>query len=433
MSANIIMPEMGEGVIEGTIVRWLKKVGDPLKLDEPVLEIETDKVTVEITAESEGILLKIHAHEGQTVAVGTVLAVIGAQNEMIAQPEAVAVIANSASYRQTTPTALPSAPMDDALDEERAGKRDFDGVRVSPVVARMLQVHDIDIQELNGSGRDGRITKKDVLAYLDTQQPEDAPIPSVTVTPTPAPIPAAIPAMPIQKPKSEPIALETGDELMPLNAMRRAIAEHMVRSKHTSPHVTTVFEFDFTTVAKHRAAHKDLFERDGVKLTYMPYIVSAVVYALKKHPMVNAQWTDEGIILKREINMGIAVAVPAGLIVPVIKRADSMNLLGLGRAINDLSERGRKNQLKPDEVKGGTFTITNHGVAGSLIGTPIINQPQVGILGIGMIEKRVKVIHDAIAIRPCAYISFGFDHRVLDGAAADAFVMDIKQMIENFS
>ncbi|MCU0495748.1 MAG: 2-oxo acid dehydrogenase subunit E2 [Anaerolineae bacterium] len=433
MSANIIMPEMGEGVIEGTIVRWLKKVGDPLKLDEPVLEIETDKVTVEITAEAEGVLLKIHAHEGQTVAVGTVLAVIGTQGEVIPQLEAVGAVGHHAPSRPIAPVPSPNTPIDDSLDdnslddEERAGKRDFDGVRVSPVVARMLQVHDIDVHELNGSGRDGRITKKDVLAYLDTQ--ETAPTPVAPVAPTPIPTPVT----PIQKPKADPIPLEAGDELMPLNAMRRAIAEHMVRSKHTSPHVTTVFEFDFSAVAKHRAAHKDLFERDGVKLTYMPYIVSAVVYALKKHRMVNAQWSEDGLLLKREINMGIAVAVPSGLIVPVIKRADNMNLLGLGRAINDLSERGRKNQLKPDEVKGGTFTITNHGVAGSLIGTPIINQPQVGILGIGMIEKRVKVIHDAIAIRPCAYISFSFDHRVLDGATADAFVMDIKQTIENFS
>lgn len=219
---------------------------------------------------------------------------------------------------------------------------------------------------------------------------------------------------------------------MPLTAMRRAIADHMVRSKHTSPHATTVFEFDFQAVAKHRAALKDTFEREGVKLTYMPYLALATIQALKAHPLVNATWTDDGILLKREVNLGMAVAVPSGLIVPVIRGADSLNLLGMARTVNDLAERARTNKLRPDEVRGGTFTITNHGTSGSLIGMPIINQPQVGILGIGVIEKRVKVIDDAIAIRPCAFVSFSFDHRILDGATADAFVMDIKRTIESW-
>jgi 2-oxoglutarate dehydrogenase E2 component (dihydrolipoamide succinyltransferase) len=222
-------------------------------------------------------------------------------------------------------------------------------------------------------------------------------------------------------------------ELMQLSAMRRSIAEHMVLSKRTSPHATTVFEFDFSAVSKHREEHKAQFAKDSVKLTYMPYLVQATVEALKQHPMANASWTDEGIFLKRDINIGMAVAVENGLIVPVIRNADTLNLFGLAKHINDLAERARSNRLQPSEVKGGTFTITNHGSGGSLIGAPIINQPQVGILGFGLIEKRVKVINDAIAIRPCAYISFSFDHRVLDGATADAFVMAIKQRIENYA
>jgi 2-oxoglutarate dehydrogenase E2 component (dihydrolipoamide succinyltransferase) len=214
--------------------------------------------------------------------------------------------------------------------------------------------------------------------------------------------------------------------------MRRGIADHMVRSKHTSPHVTTVFEFDFTAVAKHRAAHKDQFAQDGARLTFTAYIVAATVAALKKHPLVNSTWTEDGIRLLRDINLGMATALDEGLIVPVIKNADSLNLLGLARIINDLAQRARSKQLRPDEVQGGTFTLTNHGISGSLFANPIINQPQCGILGVGMIEKRVKVINDAIAIRPMAYVGLTFDHRILDGATADYFVASIKETIENW-
>jgi len=221
-------------------------------------------------------------------------------------------------------------------------------------------------------------------------------------------------------------------EVVPLSSMRRAIAEHMVRSRHTSPHVSSVFEFDFTAVAEHRAAHKEQFARDGVHLTFTAYLVAATVQALKEHPMVNSSWSERGIVLHKAINVGIATALEDGLIVPVIKNADSMNLLGLARAVNDLSQRARAGQLQPDEVQGGTFTITNHGVTGSLFAMPIINQPQCGILGVGKIEKRVKVINDAIAIRPLAYISFTFDHRILDGAAGDRFTSTIKEVIENW-
>ena len=292
----------------------------------------------------------------------------------------------------------------------------------------------MDLSLVTGTGLDGRITKKDILAYVENnQQPtinreqstgnEKALTPqsSSIVTPSPAsspqpPAPTAVPG-----------------EIMALSNMRRSIAGRMVQSKHTSPHVTTVFEVDFTAVSNHRAAHKAQFAKDGANLTFTAYIVAATVAALKKHPMVNSSWADEGIALKRDVNVGMAVAIDEGLIVPVIKNADSLNLLGLARVINDLTNRARAGQLKPGDVQGGTFTITNHGTSGSLFATPIINQPQCAILGVGKIEKRVKVIDDAIAIRPLAYISLTFDHRILDGASGDAFVSTIKETLENWA
>ncbi|MDX1995584.1 MAG: dihydrolipoamide acetyltransferase family protein [bacterium] len=436
MATPVVMPEMGEGVHEGTIVRWLKDIGDAVQHDEPLLEVETDKVTVEICAQEAGVLLQRKAGEGQVVTVGTVVAVIGMAGEagetMEAEAQPAAAVAEKPAIK---PAEQSSAPVEHAPMSEKAASRNVDGVRVSPVVARMLQLHEINAHELEGTGRDGRITKQDVLAFLEAQpngngETAAASIPAVTAS-SPAP---AVPARPeTPAPAPAPVSVQPGDEIVPLTGMRRSIAEHMVRSKRTSPHATTIFEFDFSKVAKHRAAHKDTFARDGVKLTYLPYIVQATVEALKQHPLVNASWTDDGILLRRSIHVGIAVAVPNGLLVPVIRNADGLNLMGLARAINDVSERGRVNQLKPDELRDGTFTITNHGTSGSLLATPVINQPQVGILGVGMIEKRVKVIDDAIAIRPCAYMSFSFDHRVLDGATADGFVAAIKERIEHYA
>lgn len=421
MATNIIMPEMGEGVIEGTIVSWLRKEGETVGEHDPVLEVETDKVTVEINAEASGTMLKQCVNAGDTVPVGTVLAVIGEPGESvdIDEDDAVAAIPSTAPEAIRETKALPI----NGGTHQRQGvspNRTIDGVRVSPVVARMVQEHELDVTQISGTGRNGRITKRDVLAYLEKNETAAAPPQFATRSSTLA-----------QQPAPAPVP-DVDGELVGLSGMRRAIAEHMVMSKRTSPHVTTVFEFDFSAVAKHRAEHKAQFARDGVKLTYMSYLVQATVEALKAHPMANASWTDEGIFLKREINLGVAVAIEGGLIVPVIRNADAMNLLGLARTISDLAGRARSNRLQPDEVKGGTFSITNHGSGGSLIGTPIINQPQAGILGFGLIEKRVKVINDAIAIRPCAYISFSFDHRILDGASADAFVMTIKERIENW-
>lgn len=410
MGFHVTMPEMGEGVVEGTLVKWLIHEGDAIREGDPILEIETDKVTVEVSAEASGTVQKIIASVGAVVNVGETLAIIddGSSNESpterdIPAPEPVQAV-------EQTP-----------LTQDMASQED--GIRHSPVVARMAKEHDLDLTHITGTGRDGRITKRDVEAYLEQPskpQPQTPPIPKPTTQ------------QPVIASPSVDYRAEDG-EIQALTGMRRAIAEHMVMSKHTSPHATTFFEFDYKAVADHRAKNRALFEKDGVKLTYMPYLVMAVAEALKKHPLVNTSWTDDGILFRKSIHLGMAVAVPTGLLVPVIRDADQLNLLGLARNINDLAERGRSNKLKPDELKGGTFTVTNHGASGSLMGAPIINQPQAGILGVGMIEKRVKVIGDAIAIRPCAYVSFSFDHRILDGATADAFVMDIKQRIENWS
>ncbi|HEX6384880.1 MAG TPA: dihydrolipoamide acetyltransferase family protein [Anaerolineae bacterium] len=432
MATKIIMPEMGEGVIEGTVSRWLKQEGDKVEQYEPVLEIETDKVTTETTAEEAGTLLKILVDEGETVEVGTVLAYIGQPDEKIpANGETKA----AAAPAPAAPTRSEPQPVSDGQERQR---KPYTG-RISPVVGRIAEEHEVDLSLVEGTGRDGRITKKDILAYIerrDTQaEPEPEPETEAEAVAAPAlkpePAPAVAPS-PAATRVARPAEVAVPGETMPLTRMRRSIAEHMVRSKHTSPHVTTVFEFDFSAVAAHRAANKERFARDGANLTYTAYLVAATVEALKAHPIVNSSWTDDGIELKRDINIGIAAAIDDGLIVPVIKNADSLNLLGLARAINDLAERARNKQLKPADVQGGTFSITNHGTSGSLFATPIINQPQCGILGVGKIEKRVKVIDDAIAIRPLAYVGLTFDHRILDGATADAFMSTIKDHIENW-
>ena len=429
MATEIIMPVLGEGVIEGQIARWLKKEGDKVKRFEPILEIETDKVTTEATAEVEGVLLQILVAEGETVPVGTVLAYLGTAGESVTE----------AAAPQSTPVSAPeSAPVTTSKGingQPGNGSRSLNNW-ASPVVRRMASEHDLDLSQISGTGREGRITKKDVVAYLEAPvaekvQVETAAAPTPLVTPQPqpqaTPKPAPVPTMP-----APVVTPGLADTLSPLTNMRRAIADHMVMSKRVSPHVTTVFEFDFSTISKHREAHKAAFARDGANLTFTAYLVAATAQALKAHPMVNSSWSDEGVVLRRSVNVGLAAAIEDGLIVPVIKDADNYNLLGLARVVNDLTNRARNKQLKPGDVQGGTFTITNHGVSGSLFATPIINQPQCGILGVGKIEKRVKVIDDAIAIRPMAYVSFTFDHRILDGASADHFVSTLKEIIENW-
>lgn len=432
MATMVIMPTMGEGVNEGTIARWLKKEGDRVEKYEPILEIETDKVTTEATAEVAGVLLKIYVPQGTMATAGTLLAEIGAPGEQpsAGQPATAPAAATANETVKMTPPPIKVASSNGPAQTKVA--QVYTG-RISPVVGRIAAEHNVDLNQVSGTGLDGRITKKDILAYVEARPGAPA-VPQPTaplVEPTPTPPVRETPTLPQPaRPSTAPAA--AAGQLLPLTSMRRAIAEHMVRSKHTSPHVTTVFEVDFSAVTAHRAANKAQFARDGANLTFTPYIVTATVQALKAHPLVNSMWSDEGIVLKREINLGMATAIEDGLIVPVIKNADSLNLLGLARTVNDLAERARNKQLRPDEVQGGTFTITNHGVSGSLFATPIINQPQCGILGVGKIEKRVIVINDAIAIRPLAYVSLTFDHRILDGASADHFVSAIKDTLENW-
>jgi 2-oxoglutarate dehydrogenase E2 component (dihydrolipoamide succinyltransferase) len=427
MGTQVIMPQLGESVVEGKISRWLKQIGEPVKLYEPILEVETDKVTTEVTAAGEGTLLKLYANEGDVVKAGTLIALIGAPNEANAEPVYV--------------TSLP--PATSKVEPHSNGS----SARISPVVARIAAEHNIDVAVIHGTGEGGRVTKKDILAYVERQpvapaekleaweQPGLGELfrPTEEIFGKAAPAAAAVaPIAPATVP-----SVVSGD-IVPLNSMRKAIADHMVMSKRISPHVTTVFEVDLSKVVAHRNANKSAFERDGAKLTFTSYFAMATIAALKQYPLVNSSWSDSGLVLHRTVNLGIAVSLGEdGLIVPVIKNADSLNLLGLARTVNDLADRARRKQLKPDEVQGGTFTITNHGTSGSLFATPIINQPQCGILGVGMVQKRVVVVTqndvDAIAIRPMVYLGLTFDHRILDGNSADNFVTAIKQMLENWS
>ncbi len=428
MATEVVMPQLGESVVEGKVSRWLKHEGDAVKQYEPILEVETDKVTTEITAADSGSLLRILVAEGLTVQAGTPLAVIGQPGETV--PVGAGLVP-AAGHAVAAPQLVPAAKPEGAS-----------GARISPVVARIAAEHNVDVSQVRGTGEGGRVTKKDILAYVETKPqiagrveelpPWEQPGSGDLFKPTEevqAPTLAAAPA-----PAVTPRPLLPGDEWTPLSSMRRSIAEHMVKSKTISPHVTTVFEVDLSRVMAHREANKAAFERDGAKLTFTPYFVAASVAALKAYPLVNSSFADEGVWAHKQINIGVAVSLgEQGLIVPVIRGADGMSLLGLARAVNDLAERARKKQLKPDEVVGSTFTLTNHGVSGSLFATPIINQPNVGILGVGAIQKRVVVVGDAIAIRPMVYIGLTFDHRVLDGASGDWFVAKIKETLENWA
>jgi len=433
------MPQLGESVVEGTIGKWLKKEGDRVEELEPLLEVNTDKVDTEIPAPASGVLLKVLAAEGATVKVGQAIAVIG---EVEAPPST-----NGHDTDAGTQIAARVAP---------AHKRELGFI--SPVVAKLADEFKVDLYQIKGTGLGGRITKKDVLAYIEAQKTVPAPAPHIEA---PARQPATnggtkhtptedrrqptadgnqrstVGGQPAPVSSQSPISnLQSGDSI-PVEGIRKLIAEHMVRSKHTAPHVTTVFEADMSRVLAHLEQNQAAFARDGVKLTLTAYFISAIVAALRAVPIVNSQWVEEGgaarIVLKREINVGMAVALDEGLIVPVIKRADEKSLLGLAREINDLAQRARAKALKADEVQGGTFTLTNHGVSGSLFATPIINQPQTGILGVGRVQKRVVVLEgDAIAVRPMVYLTLTFDHRVLDGASGDRFMQVVKQTLETW-
>jgi 2-oxoglutarate dehydrogenase E2 component (dihydrolipoamide succinyltransferase) len=454
MATKVIMPQMGESVVEGTVGKWLKQPGEFIQEYEPLVEVETDKVTSEVTASVSGTLLKIYIGEGLTVPAGTVLAMIGQPGEVVPDaPEAEIVAAlGHAALGTGAPVTAPSVPMPPIPSPAPARQNT---AHVTPVVARIAAEQHIDVNQITGTGHGGRITKKDIMEFIEKrcaqpaapekslppwEQPGSGDLfkPTDDLYKQPALAPAPVATIPAPTPMDHvhhapPAPGQPGD-LIPLSTMRRRIAEHMVRSKlQIAPHVTTVFETDMSAVVAHREANKAEYAKRGINLTFTAYFMAAAAEALRRHPLVNSQWTNEGILLLREINIGMAVALDEGLIVPVIKHADELSLPGIARQVNDLAQRARAGALKPDDVAGGTFTITNHGVAGSLFATPIINQPQTGILGVGAIKKRVVVLKDdAIAIRPMLYLSFTFDHRVLDGASADWFAAEIVKLLEGW-
>ena len=418
MPTEVIMPRLGDSVSEGTVSKWLKREGEQVTQFDPLLEVSGDKIDTEIPAPVSGVVLQILTPVGQLVKAGVCLAVIGEAKSMV---------------ESVQPRAHSHVPLQEAV-VSNGHVAEYTGY-VSPVVARMVAEHRLDLAQVVGTGRDGRVTKKDVKAYLESPRLEiqiEPPSRQERQDFSPQRHADQTESVDNIERPIKPIKHESG-ELVPLTAMRRTIAEHMVRSKlQTAPHVTTVFELDMAAVMAHRAANKEAFAKQGINLTLTAYFAVATVEALQSKRYLNAQWTDEGIFLHNVVNLGIAVALDEGLIVPVVKNAGDLNLMGMARTLNDLTTRGRSKQLKSDEVQGGTFTITNHGVSGSLLATPIINQPQSGILGVGMVEKRVKVINDMIAIRPCCYVTLTFDHRVADGATGDGFMQQLKDRIEDW-
>jgi pyruvate dehydrogenase E2 component (dihydrolipoamide acetyltransferase) len=418
---KVIMPQMGESIFEGTITKWLKKKGDTIQRDEPLFEISTDKIDSEIPAPASGVLQDILVKEGQTVQINTVVAVIGDGSGKPAteQPPAKEA-AKKEEPREVKGPAPVAGPTPEAEKDEAETSQEAEEVNVhsSPLVRRIAKEHKVDLSALagKGTGINGRITKTDILSYIEQGSK-----------------PAGAPARPVIQPTAPPPMKFSGEvERVPLTAMRKSIAEHMVLSRKTSVHVTTFFEVDCSRILKAKDQQQAEFQRSGVRLTVTPFFVQAAANALKRFPIVNSSLDGDTIVYKRAINIGIAVNLEWGLIVPVIKNADEKNLVGLAKAINDIGERARNKKLTPDDVKDGTFTITNPGQYGGLIGTPIINQPQVAIMGMGGIKKRAVVIDDAIAIRPIIMLSLSFDHRVIDGATADQFMADIQKHLENW-
>ncbi len=436
MSIDVIMPQMGESVAEGTITKWLKQIGDRVKRDEPLFEISTDKVDAEIPSPAEGILLEVLVNEGETVPINTVVARIGAEGQAKAaaprapgRPEGPP--APRTSTVETTPEAPGPGPMEKPVRtrEELAAERRK--TKSSPVVRKIAEDRGVDLTLVEGTGIGGRITKKDILAFVEQPEasgaPPSMPVASVLRTAPITPVPKATPATPPGDELFTPSGIvfppgerETREKM---SVMRKKIAEHMVQSRRISAHVQSWQECDMHYVVAHRDALKDEFDRAGVKLTFTALITESVVRALQAFPKLNASIEGEDVIVyHKDVNLGIAVALDWGLIVPVVKQAQQMSILGLATAINDLADRARTKRLSVDDVHGGTFTITNPGVFGTLIGAPIINQPQVAILGVGVIKKRPVIIADAIAIRPIMYLSLSYDHRLVDGIDAARFL-----------
>ncbi|HXJ47320.1 MAG TPA: dihydrolipoamide acetyltransferase family protein [Candidatus Dormibacteraeota bacterium] len=464
MAADVVMPQMGESIFEGTITKWLKKLGDKVERDEPLFEISTDKVDAEIPSPSAGVLKEIKVSEGQTVPINTVVAVIDAAGAAAAAPAPAPAKAAPAPAPVPVPVAAapapkpqivpPPTPQPVAVAPAASATKEAARVHSSPLVRRMAKEHGIDLTTVPGTGSGGRVSKQDIEAAISGSAAPAAVSASAAaasaaqrVAPPPPPVapaplaggggPAAhgtqyVPALQIGVPRER---IYHGDyEVEPLSNMRQKIAEHMVASKHVSPHVYSVDEIDMTKVAALRAKSKDEFEKSyGTKLTFMPFFVKAVVAGLRAFPPLNSSLDGTNVVRHKEINIGIAVALDWGLIVPVIKNADEKNILGIQRTMNDLADRARTKKLKPEEVQEGTFSITNPGVFGGLFGMPVISQPNVGILGLGAIEKRPVVINDSIAIRSMCYVTLSYDHRVVDGAIAHQFLHKVKETLENWS
>jgi len=457
MAVDIVMPQMGESIFEGTITKWLKKPGDKVERDEPLFEISTDKVDAEIPSPSAGVLKEIKVGEGQTVPIQTIVGVIDAAGSTAAAPApapakpaastpapakapAAAAPAPAVASRPAPPA--PSAPVSAAPAPASSGSTG-ERIHSSPLVRRMASEHGIDLSTVAGTGAGGRISKQDIEALIAAGGAPAAAPPASAVSA--APSRSAVPPPPPGTSGAQAhAALESAVprekmyfgnyEVQPLSVMRQRIAEHMVMSKHVSPHVYSVDEVDMTKIASLRAKSKDEFEkRYETKLTFMPFFVKAAVAGLRAFPTLNASLDGTNVILHKEINIGIAVALDWGLLVPVVKNADEKNILGIQRTMNDLAERARSKKLKPEEVQEGTFSITNPGVFGGLFGLPVISQPNVGILGLGAIEKRPVVINDSIGIRSMCYVTLSYDHRVVDGAIAHQFLHKVKETLENWN
>lgn len=446
---DVVMPQMGESIVEGTLTRWLKKPGDKVERDEPLFEISTDKVDTEIPSPAAGTLVEVLVAEGSTVSINTVVARIGEGGAAAAPaPAAVAAPAPApvapppppapapapAPVAPPPPPPAPVAPPPAPVAAAPVVEVEPVNGPLSPLVRKMAREYNIDLAQVRGTGAGGRVTKQDIETYIEAQAARTV---ASAAPAAAAPVAAAPAAAPVAASVPPPAAASPAKtRVEPMSIMRKKIAEHMIKSKATSAHVTTVHKVDMTKIAKLRAKHKDEFQtRYGFGLTFLPFIARAASEALRAFPLINASIEGDNIIFHNEVNLGIAVALDGGtgLIVPVIKRADEMNIVGLQRSIVDLANRARGKQLKPDDISGGTFALTNFGSFGSIFATPVINQPNVAILGIGTIEKVPVVVDDAIAIRSQAHLALTFDHRLIDGALADQFCQKIKSILENFS
>jgi len=437
MPTDIVMPQMGESIFEGTITKWLKKPGDKVQRDEPLFEISTDKVDAEIPAPASGTLQDIKVAEGSTVQVNTVVGTISAEGEAVAAAPtpakpAAATPAAVPEKKEAAP-AKPHAPAAEHKEVIQFPHEEEDHARSSPLVRKIAREHNVNLAQVSGTGLGGRITKQDIMAFLERSQPSATPAVSTAAT-----VPAVASPAPSAKPLPAPVPAAIPGDLVPMTQMRKIIAQRMIESRRTSAHVHSMFEVDLTRIVQLRNKTKAAFEqRHGARLTFMPFFVRAGIIALQQFPIVNASIEGENIRYHRHVNMGIAVALDWGLIVPVLKNADDLNFLGLQRGITDLGERARNKKLKPEEVEGSTFTVTNPGQFGAVFGLPIINQPNSAIMGVGGITKAPVVVtdndgNDSIAIRSLVHLALGYDHRLVDGAVADQFMALVKKTLENW-